>query len=121
MQPPVILKGWEEIAQYLNMHKATAKRLRKNGLPVIRVDRKVYSTGAAIESWILENLPEATKKKLPVWARGCEDVPVIREDNCAALRQELAASGILKDNEDGQKELEGIGQSAQCDRKTKYS
>jgi phage terminase Nu1 subunit (DNA packaging protein) len=47
-----ILKGWEEIAEFLGQTVSVAQRWQKSGMPVTREGRSVYAFSEALTAWV---------------------------------------------------------------------
>ncbi len=51
-----VMRGWREIAAYMDCSISTAYRLHRNfGLPIVRtLSKRVFTTVSAIDAWILQ-------------------------------------------------------------------
>jgi hypothetical protein len=47
-----VLKGWEEIAEFLGQKPSVAYRWQKSGMPVRREGRSVYASPAELTAWV---------------------------------------------------------------------
>ena len=47
-----ILKGWEEIAEFLGQTVSVAQRWQKSGMPVTREGRSVYAFSETLTAWV---------------------------------------------------------------------
>jgi len=47
-----VLKGWQEIAEFLGQTPAVAQRWQRAGMPVTREGRFVYASPEALTNWV---------------------------------------------------------------------
>ena len=50
-----ILSGWQEIADFLGMHKTTVQGIKQ--LPVAKINGMIMSSRNALEVWLMDNMP----------------------------------------------------------------
>lgn len=50
--PPVLLKGWQQIAVFLSQPLSVAQRWAKDGMPVTRQGRYVTATPEELNKWL---------------------------------------------------------------------
>lgn len=54
-------QGWEEIAEFLGLPLATAKRWQRSGMPVHRGGRYVYALPDELNRWVSKETPSGSR------------------------------------------------------------
>jgi hypothetical protein len=52
VQPPLTLKGWQQIAEFLGQPTSVAQRWAKTGMPITRQGRSVVATPEELNKWL---------------------------------------------------------------------
>ena len=74
------LQGWDEIAEFLGLPVATAKRWQRSGMPVHRGGRYVYAMPDELNRWVSAETPSGSRVR----------IALENEDLAADLKQALS-------------------------------
>ena len=59
-----ILNGWQEIADYLGIHRSSVQEKKiRSTLPIAKIGGNVMTTRNALEVWIVDNMPQNLPQK----------------------------------------------------------
>ncbi|MCK5236617.1 MAG: hypothetical protein KAR06_06490, partial [Deltaproteobacteria bacterium] len=60
---PEILEGWKEIAEFMGKKADAVRRLyKKEGLPVAKIGRRIYTTQTLLSKWVVRNIANVSER-----------------------------------------------------------